>query len=250
VGPFARFKPLVERALRRFPRDNKGQCAIRDDLPSLTTDPWLLGFSPAVCARGFANTGIYPLSKTVMLQGIVGKVPVSKDEPAHSASCALVTAVLGSDRNVRKLKRAGVDPDTACAVLCNVQLYSELQTLTKRSRRGGAFLDEDMASKMKRGGVCLSGAQMEDIMKTQEEQRRTKAETKAQAQRLREEARVARNEAKEKAVEERRLKKVQTLERKMAAAKGPVVQRRKGRVVVAGRDAQATVASPIVEYTV
>ena len=36
----------------------------------------------------------------------------------------------------------------------------------------------------------------------------------------------------------------------MAAAKGPVVQRRKGRVVVAGRDAQATVASPIVEYTV
>jgi len=116
-----------------------------------------------MCIKCFELSGIWPLSKDAMLAGIVGKEPPSTKEVVHSVAASLVSAVLDSDRNILKLKRDGVDPDAATAVLCNMQLFSTLEAMGSRSRKGGQFLDEAAASNLQGGGLRLTLNKMKEI---------------------------------------------------------------------------------------
>jgi pyruvate/2-oxoglutarate dehydrogenase complex dihydrolipoamide acyltransferase (E2) component len=109
-----------------------------------------------------------------MLDKIVGSKPSNSSTPMHTAVARLVKPVLESQRNVRKLKRAGVDPDAAVAVLCNLEFYANLLPSAKRCRRGGTFLDEEAAAKLGRGGVYLSSDAMKKIMAGKEKGRAEK----------------------------------------------------------------------------
>jgi len=216
VGPFARLKPLLEKEIHQFPIHHRGQCPIRDDLPRLSTKPWLLAFAPDACTSGFANTGIWPLCKTKMLQKIVGSQPCPTTTPMHTTVARLIKPVLESSRNLAKLKRAGVDPDAAVAVICNLEFYASLLPTTKRRRRGGTFLDEEAAARLTTGGVCLNTTQMKEIMANKEDERAMKEATKAANAAARIAKRAAAAQAKEAKIAAAALAKEAVVQAKVA----------------------------------
>jgi len=130
-----------------------------------------------------------------VLNEIVGSEPTSTDTPMHTAVARLVKPILESQRNLRKLKRAGVDPDAAVAVLCNLEFYASLLPSAKRRRRGGTFVDEVAAAKLAGGGVCLNTTQMKQLMEAKEAERVAKAVAKQAATAMKQQAKKAKQDA-------------------------------------------------------
>ena len=123
---------------------------------------------------------------------------------------------MASSRSVRKLKRDGIDPDAATAVLCNIQLFSTLEAIGKRSRKGGQFLDEAAASKLEGGGLRLTLDKMKEINAKKENAKEMKIKKKLDEAARKEAEKMAKRQLKE---EQKETKRGRRQELKEAAAR-------------------------------
>jgi len=152
------------------------------------------------------------------MSGIIGRDPARTDTPGHPLVLAMVNPVICSARNLRKLQRHDIHPDTACAVVTNLALFSQQVPTGKRGRRGGTFLDEALAAKkLPRGGILATSADMKKIMKAKED---AVAEKRRRAAQVKED-RAAATQAKTVARELARIAKEQKKAQVKSKRRGP-----------------------------
>jgi hypothetical protein len=167
VTLFHHFKRFLEDE-KMILRTEQRRSVERADMVALASRALERCFTRAYIVAGFEKAGVYPLSKAVMMKGVIGDGPLVT---AKANMVKLTANTIITPRTASWLKRKGLDADTTRVLSMN---QWELDDLTSRKKKKLIEAPDQYVH----GGVVMTADAVIQLVENKEEVKRVQLEEK------------------------------------------------------------------------